>query len=293
MKKLTLTLFLIIAATAAFAQKQVVVIDYFKYANEVSASDATALRSAVIAGINAINRVNLIDVDTESALQMEVGRRNSELAMEDKTARAGVMKTLGANYLVTGVVSRMDATYKTNDDGSSYYNGNIIYALTVINVENGTIIGTENYTYSGLTGNTGSTASEAVISTMNRVKQSMNNFVNEYFKLSGKVVEMNEASKKGDQAKSLYISLGSQAGISKDQILEVFEVKMIAGREAETNIGEIKVDEVMAADLSMCKVTKGGKEIMTAFQKGSELRVKTRKDTGFKNFMAGVADTFK
>ncbi|MGM9735649.1 MAG: hypothetical protein ACI3ZL_04485 [Candidatus Cryptobacteroides sp.] len=293
MKKLVFAILFIFSSVLLSAQKQVVVIDYFKYASGVSASNATALRSSVIAGINAMNRVHLIDVDTESSLQMEVGRRNSELAMEDKTARAGAMKTLGANYLITGVVSRMDATYKTNDDGSSYYNGNIIYALTVINVENGTIVGTENYTYSGLSGNTGSTASDAVISTMNRVKQSMDNFVNEYFKLDGKVVEMNEASKKGDQAKSLYISLGSEAGIDKDQVLEVFEVKMIAGREAESNIGEIKVEEVVASDLSMCKVTKGGKEIMAAFQKGSELRVKTRKDSGFKNFLTGVADTFK
>ncbi|MGM9787059.1 MAG: hypothetical protein ACI3ZS_09540 [Candidatus Cryptobacteroides sp.] len=293
MKKLTLVIILILSSAALFAHKQVVVIDYFRYANGVSSADATALRSSVIAGINAINRVHLIDVETESSLQMEVSRRNSELAMEDKTARAGVMKTLGANYLITGTVSKMDATYKSNDDGSSYYSGNIIYSLSVISVENGTIIGTENYTYSGLTGNTGSTASDAVISTMNRVKQSMDNFVNEYFKLKGKVVEMNEANKKGDQAKSLYISLGSTEGISKDQILEVFEVKMIAGKEAESNIGEIKVDEVVASDLSMCKVTKGGKEIMTAFQKGSELRVKTRKDTGFKNFITGVADTFK
>lgn len=293
MKKLTLVIILILSSAALFAQKQVVVIDYFRYANGVSSADATALRSSVIAGINAINRVHLIDVETESSLQMEVSRRNSELAMEDKTARAGVMKTLGANYLITGTVSKMDATYKSNDDGSSYYSGNIIYSLSVISVENGTIMGTENYTYSGLTGNTGSTASDAVISTMNRVKQSMDNFVNEYFKLKGKVVEMNEANKKGDQAKSLYISLGSTEGISKDQILEVFEVKMIAGKEAESNIGEVKVDEVVASDLSMCKVTKGGKEIMTAFQKGSELRVKTRKDTGFKNFITGVADTFK
>ena len=121
----------------------------------------------------------------------------------------------------------------------------------------------------------------------------MDNFVNEYFKLNGTIVEMKEANKKGDQAKSLYISLGSDSGMSKGQLLEVFEVKMIAGKEAELSVGNLKVEEVVASDLAECTVTKGGTEIMTAFRAGNELRVKTRKDSGFTSFLNGVADTFK
>ena len=292
MKKALLTLFLSSVCSIAFAQKSVVIIDYFTNTASVDKSDASMLRSKVIDGINAINRVNLIDVESEATLALEASRRNSEMAIEDKTARAGVMKTLGANYAIYGSVSKMDADYKTSDSGS-YYVGNIAYSLTVINLENGTVLGTKSFTYTGLTGNTGSSRNEAVASTLNRVKQSMDNFVNEYFKLSGTIVEMKEANKKGDQAKSVYISLGSDSGMAKGQLLEVFEVKMIAGKEAEINVGNLKVDEVVAGDLSDCSVTKGGKEIMTAFKAGSELRIKTRKDSGFTSFLNGVADTFK
>lgn len=292
MKKALLTLFLSSVCSIAFAQKSVVIIDYFTNTASVDKSDASMLRSKVIDGINAINRVNLIDVESEATLALEASRRNSEMALEDKTARAGVMKTLGANYAIYGSVSKMDADYKTSDSGS-YYVGNIAYSLTVINLENGTVLGTKSFTYTGLTGNTGSSRNEAIVSTLNRVKQSMDNFVNEYFKLSGTIVEMKEANKKGDQAKSVYISLGSDSGMAKGQLLEVFEVKMIAGKEAEINVGNLKVDEVVAADLSDCSVTKGGKEIMTAFKAGSELRIKTRKDSGFTSFLNGVADTFK
>lgn len=292
MKKALLTLFLSSVCSIAFAQKSVVIIDYFTNTASVDKSDASMLRSKVIDGINAINRVNLIDVESEATLALEASRRNSEMALEDKTARAGVMKTLGANYAIYGSVSKMDADYKTSDSGS-YYVGNIAYSLTVINLENGTVLGTKSFTYTGLTGNTGSSRNEAVVSTLNRVKQSMDNFVNEYFKLSGTIVEMKEANKKGDQAKSVYISLGSDSGMAKGQLLEVFEVKMIAGKEAEINVGNLKVDEVVACDLSDCSVTKGGKEIMTAFKAGSELRIKTRKDSGFTSFLNGVADTFK
>ena len=292
MKKALLTLFLSSVCSIAFAQKSVVIIDYFTNTASVDKSDASMLRSKVIDGINAINRVNLIDVESEATLALEASRRNSEMALEDKTARAGVMKTLGANYAIYGSVSKMDADYKTSDSGS-YYVGNIAYSLTVINLENGTVLGTKSFTYTGLTGNTGSSRNEAVVSTLNRVKQSMDNFVNEYFKLSGTIVEMKEANKKGDQAKSVYISLGSDSGMAKGQLLEVFEVKMIAGKEAEINVGNLKVDEVVAGDLSDCSVTKGGKEIMTAFKAGNELRIKTRKDSGFTSFLNGVADTFK
>ncbi|MGN1210885.1 MAG: hypothetical protein ACI4TM_04310 [Candidatus Cryptobacteroides sp.] len=294
MKKTVLTILLAFCAIAMNAQKPVVVVDYFKYTKEVKSDDAIAIRTSVIAGINALNRVNLIDVDSESTLAMEASRRNSELAVEDQTAREGAMKTLGANYVITGVVSKAEAMERKNEeDGSVYYVGNIVFAINLVDVANGTVVGTEHFTYTGLTGNTGSSPNEAITRTMGRIKQSMDNFVNEYFKISGKVVEMNEASKKGDKAVSLYISLGSDSGLAAQQMLEVFEVKTIAGREAETSIGDLKIEEVVAPDLSLCKVTKGGKEIMDAFKKGSEMRVKTRKDTGFKNFITGVTDSFK
>lgn len=293
MKKIILSVLAVCAGICAFAQKPVVVVDYFHYSPNVTEAGVAAVRSAVIAGIDAVNRVNLIDVESEATLMMEANRRNTELAMEDKTARVGAMKTLGANYVITGNVAKVGADFNKSDDGSSYYNGNIVFSLTVVNVEDGTVVGTKNVTYSGLTGNVGSTSDEAIVSTLARVKQTMDNFVNEHFKLSGQVVEMKEASKKGDAAKSLYVSLGSDVGVAKGQLLDVFEVKSIAGREAETNVGSVKVDEVVAGDLSECSVIKGGKEIMTAFQKGNELRVKTKKDSAIKNLGQGLLDTFK
>ena len=79
---------MIFASVCAFAsaQKSVVIIDYFTNSSSVSKSDADMLRAKVIDGINAINRVNLIDVESESTLTLEASRRNSEMALEDKTA---------------------------------------------------------------------------------------------------------------------------------------------------------------------------------------------------------------
>ena len=202
------------------------------------------------------------------------------------------IRTLGANYIIRGTVSNVSGEYHKTDNGSCY-NGNIVFSLSVVNVENGVTVGTKNITYAGLTGNVGSTADEAIVSTLGRVKQSMDNFVNEYFKIKGTVVEMKETNKKGDKATSLYISLGSDSGISKGQKFNVYQVKMIAGVESQEEIGSLTVEEVVAPTLSQCKVTKGGKEIMTAFRNGVEIRVETRKDGWLTDIGKGVADTFK
>lgn len=292
MKRFILSVAMMVAGLAAFAQKPVVLIDYFEAPKSVTAAGVTAVRSAVIAGINQMNRVQLIDVETESSLNMEGIRRSKESAIADETARLGAIRTLGANYIIRGTVSNVSGEYHKTDNGSCY-NGNIVFSLSVVNVENGVTVGTKNITYAGLTGNVGSTADEAIVSTLGRVKQSMDNFVNEYFKIKGTVVEMKETNKKGDKATSLYISLGSDSGISKGQKFNVYQVKMIAGVESQEEIGSLTVEEVVAPTLSQCKVTKGGKEIMTAFRNGVEIRVETRKDGWLTDIGKGVADTFK
>ena len=292
MKRFILSVALMVAGIAAFAQKPVVLIDYFNAPKSVKAAGVSAVRSAVIAGINQMNRVQLIDVESESSLNMEGIRRGKESAMYDQTARMGAIKTLGAQYIITGTVSNVSGEYHKTEN-SSYYTGNIVFSLSVVRVEDGVTVGTKNVTYAGLTGNIGSTADEAVVSTLNRVRQSMDNFVNDYFKLKGVIVEMNATSKKGDKVSSLYINLGSEAGVAKGQKLDVLQVLKVAGTEGEEEIGSLTVDKVVAPALSECKVTKGGKEIMSAFKAGTELRVVTKKDGWLTDLGKGVADTFK
>lgn len=273
MRKLSLMFALMCIAVCASAQKPVVVVDYFTSPSCTEAG-VSALRSQVIAGLTETNRVTLIDVQTESSLAVEADRRSSELAMEDQTARMGAMKTLGANYIITGVASKIGADQKTMDDGSIYYSGNVVYSLKVVNAEDGTLVGAETYTYSDITGSNGSTAEEAIVATLKKSSKDMKFFVSKYFKIKGTIVEMGEM--KGGKAKNCYISLGSSAGMEKGQKCEVFEVKTIAGREAEQLVGVISVEEVMADDLSDCKFVSGAKEIVAAFQAGHELRLVTK-----------------
>ena len=53
----------------------------------------------------------------------------------------------------------------------------------------------------------------------------------------------------------------------------VYEVKTVAGREAKSQIGKLKIEEVEGSDISRCKVQSGGKDIKAALDAGQQLRV--------------------
>lgn len=278
MKKIVCSIATALMCLCAYAQKPVVVVDYFTSPSSTEAG-VSALRGHVIAGLAETNRVNLIDVEAEASLALEADRRSSEMAMGDQTARLGAMKTLGANYVITGVVSKIGADKRVTDEGKVYYNGNVVYSLKVVDAENGTLVGAETYTYADLTGSTGSTEEEAVVATLKKANRAMKTFVSKYFKAKGVIVEMGEM--KGGKAKNCYINLGVAAGVEKGQKCEVFEVKTIAGRQAETQIGVLSIEEVMADDLSNCKFVSGAKEVVAAFQAGHELRIVTKEKVPF------------
>ena len=53
----------------------------------------------------------------------------------------------------------------------------------------------------------------------------------------------------------------------------VYSVKTIAGREAKSQIGKLKIEEVEGEDISLCKVQSGGKDIKEALDSGQKLQV--------------------
>ena len=273
MRKFSMLLVAICVSVCALAQKPVVVVDYFT-SPSCKESSVSALRSHVITGLSETGRVNLIDVESEAALVLESNRRSSELALEDQTARMGAMKTLGANYIITGVASKIGADKKSTDSGTTYYTGNVVYSLKVVNAEDGTLVGAETYTYADITAGNGSTSEEAIVATLQKTKRAMKTFVSKYFKVEGVLLEMGEM--KGGKAKSCYISLGAASGVVKGQKCDVYEVKTIAGQTAKTLIGALAIEEVLADALSNCKFVSGAKEIVEAFQAGHDLVVVTK-----------------
>lgn len=92
---------------------------------------------------------------------------------------------------------------------------------------------------------------------------------NELYPLNASIIERGDIKK--DKQKEVYIDLGSEEGAFVGMQLTVYSVKIVAGRYAQKELGRLKVTDVMGKDISLCKVTKGGKEIKEALESGMEV----------------------
>ena len=53
----------------------------------------------------------------------------------------------------------------------------------------------------------------------------------------------------------------------------VYLVHNVAGHEAKSQIGKLKIEAVEGSDISRCKVQSGGKDIKAALDAGENLKV--------------------
>ena len=255
---------ILVSVQAQKNQKEVLLVDYFVSGN-VNQAYAKMLRDAVIAGIQQTNRLTVVDVEMEPTLKLEEGRRQDERAMGDPVARNQVMQRLGANYALTGNITRMEGVRMQMSDGSYYYDGQIAFDLKVVNVIDGSVKVSKPFSYAGLNAKTGQTPNEAYI------KMSMQRFVNQNFKLENRIISIEKVNKK--KAETVYIDCGSDLGITKGQLFDVFIEKNTAGKSGRQNIGTLKAIDVQGEELTLCRVTKGGEAIQEANLEMQELIV--------------------
>lgn len=100
-------------------------------------------------------------------------------------------------------------------------------------------------------------------------------YFNARYPVNAAIIERGEIKK--EKQKTVYIDLGTSLSAYKGQQFDVYSVKEIAGKEARIEIGRLKVEEVLGEELSLCKVTKGEKDIKTALDNGSTLVVTVRR----------------
>ncbi|MDE7160904.1 MAG: hypothetical protein K2O24_08710 [Muribaculaceae bacterium] len=288
-KTFLMTLALILGTMLGFAQdepkgKLNVFFDYFDRPGSVSFIWAETIRNNVMEGIQKTNRVNLIDVDSRGTLAIERSRREQDnVSAGEDLDRLKVMTEEGANLLVKGIVTDVTSKESVGSKGESLgYEAAVAFTLKVIDPANGTTIHTKSFKFpknfltdltSTLTQRTAKSADEAVQNVAKTMGKEMRIFVEEAFPSVGKIVELDEV--KGNDAKTAYINLGSDNGMSKGAKFEVRVKRMIAGSTSYKMLGEAEVVDVESGDLSKIKIKKGGKEIGEAFKAGQDLVVKS------------------
>lgn len=303
MKRVSLNLFLLLFfALFANAQeskyrKPVVVVNYFNKSSEIKSGDCELARNAVLSSLSNYPRLRVIDVETESSIDQETKRRLKEEALADELARSGQMKQLGADYILEGFVSKLETQSKKDSEGKISYKGQMAYTIKVVSTENGTVAFSNNYTASS-----GSCDTEAEAKTKALKDAAVTcEMIEAVFPLNGTLVDQDYTEKKG-KMKTCYVTLGSIHGVVEGVFLDVRKSKNIASRTVYEEVGVLKVEKVLADDLSECSVVSNGKEILEATKEYTKMKtineeaakpllVSSRCDTG--NLFKDIIHIFK
>lgn len=262
MKKCVLcaVLMLLTCFCSVYAKKQVVYVEYFSYASSIGEARAEQFRGSVLSNLNAYSHLQVVDVASQSSLSHEKNRRSDEDALSDETARIGIMKKLGADYIIQGYISEFSTTEQVNKKGKVSYRTAISCSFKVVECENGTLLSTDVFAYEGYNA---STEMKSVQNVMNKVSPKIKEIVTKDFKLQSIMLDQDYVSNKG-KMETCYINIGENDGVVPNTVFSVKRPILKVGRISWVEIGEIVVTSVEAADLSLCKIIKGAEDIQIA-----------------------------
>lgn len=162
-----------------------------------------------------------------------------------------------------------DTRGKTNV--TTYYTGVAEAMLTLKDAKTGEVIANPTVSGKGTTDSKFSTSDQAIRDALIRLSNQITRYLNKYRPLRANIIE--SATAKKNKQKEVYIDLGSSERAYVGLQMGVYIVKTVAGREALSQIGKLKIEEVEGVDISLCKVQSGGKDIKAALDAGEQLRV--------------------
>ena len=179
------------------------------------------------------------------------------------------------NAVITNIQAKSDSrSWRDKDDKlqvTSSYQGFVEVMLTLKDAKSGEIIATPTLSGSGMGNSTFSDQDKAIRDAINRLAGRISSWLNNYRPLQANVLE--GAAAKKDKQKEIYIDLGSSEGAFAGLRMGVYVVKTIAGYEAKSEIGKVRVEAVEGENISRCKVTSGSKDIKSALDDGEKLKV--------------------
>jgi hypothetical protein len=143
--------------------------------------------------------------------------------------------------------------------------------LTLKDAKTGEVVANPTFSGSGMGSSSYSDSDKAVRDAIGRLSNRITDWLNKYSPLQANIIE--GAAAKKDKQKEVYIDLGSSEGAFEGLHMGVYTVKTVAGHEAKSQIGKLKIEAVEGDDISRCKVQSGGKDIKAALDAGEKLKV--------------------
>lgn len=267
MKKIILAVTALVIALNVNAQdssaKHSVALNEVTTNSNISRAWIASLRAEIMEGLLGTGRVEVLDVTTVEGFPGDESMQISFLSDKD------VETFLKCQF------NSLNTTRKTNDEGKVSWTTKANYTLTLIDVATGGVKSTNTYEESGFSSESDE---KAMASAIGSVSSTMKKFVESAFPLTATIKALDKVHpKKG--VESLYITVGSNAGVQEGQPFEVFVETDIAGSIITKKIEKVtvKVKEVVAPNMSLATVSgKGAVELQTAFENGEKVTVVSR-----------------
>ena len=264
MRKLLVMAIMLTTAVAGFAQAEKPYVCVAEFDNEAGygyKAIATTIRDEVMDGLMATTRVEVLDITTQNLPKT----KNELLEM---------LKEKGCDYLLEGTLNTVSTSTSSTGNNRS---ATITYTLTITEVATKLTKNTKTFKETGLA----STDEKAIMDAAEDVSVNMSRLVDENFKVSATIKTLDQIDEKKGIAKTCYVSIGSELGIQKGQIFEVFADVEVAGERISKKIGELKAKEVLSGTLTLCEVKNGGDVIKRNFEAGIPMVIQSRAKKDF------------
>lgn len=235
----------------AMAQKEVV--EFYNLTwqkNQFYDNEVTSLRDNLMSKFASTGRIKVMHVDQEKI----------------RTAQQTQNR-----YGIAGSANSLVVEQRYNEYSKKYeYIATIRYDLRLYDLQTGAAIMAENYSEVGVSN---VNSNEARARAIQRAGDGVKMFVEKAFPIKGEIVAIADGNDK--KAKSVYVNLGTDMGITKGQKFVVYTLVDIAGEMSEKEVGKLSVTNVMSGSRSECKVNSGGDAILKALNSGDMLTIKT------------------
>lgn len=215
---------------------------------------ADAVRGSIVAGFGHVIRFNVVDNGS--------GNQDNDL-------------------VVDGIISNISTTSKTEPSSvkgkpdNQYYRSLLSVSINLKDAQTDEIVDSQMFSITDSDGGWISSAEKAIAYSLERLTGKIMAHYNHMFPLNASIIESGEVKK--DKQKTVYIDLGTAYGVYEGLQFDIFSIKTIAGKEASIEIGRLKIEKVLGEELSLCKVTKGNKEVKEALDNKVTLQITSRK----------------
>ena len=180
------------------------------------------------------------------------------------------------NILIDGVVNYISTTRElrlasNKKDKIPQFYAQISLTINLKDPATGTIINSQVFDVNRTGWSWYNSADTAIKEALEGLRKKVEKYYNTAYPYTANILE--RGTEKKDKQKELYIDLGASHGMRTGTHFTVYILGSIGGKETRKQIGRLKVTSIEGDEVSLCKVSSGGKDIKAALDAQQKLLI--------------------